>query len=182
MAETCSESVQGGWAETQGRAPCLPHVPHNSTEKQDPNCKISALFCCLRQMVQLQAMMGFVSKHQKGSITSDMVFELSLKKSHFKVIHSCLCQGVLTKCPEKVPLPVSSGRAVSYRFPPKNLKWWLRAYVSTPGEVPHGGSMQAAEQPLTSHRQDLAALAEGSDTGRRRKSHHSLCQGTGCET
>lgn len=88
----------GGWAETQGRAPCLPHVPHNSTGKPEPNHRISALLCCLRQMVQLQARMGFVSKHQKDSVISDTVFELSLLKEK---PFSCLCQGALTS--NKVP-------------------------------------------------------------------------------
>lgn len=98
MAETCSGSVRGGRAENQGRAPCLHHVPHNSTGKQDPNCRISALLCCLRQMVQLQAMMGFVSLNIRR-VQSPRTLSLSshsLKKSHLKVIQSCLCQGVLT--------------------------------------------------------------------------------------
>lgn len=76
-------------------------ICHNSTGKQDPNCRISALLCCLRQMVQLQAMMGFVSKYQKGSPHTLCLNSHSLKKSHLKVIHSYLCQGVLTS--NKVP-------------------------------------------------------------------------------
>lgn len=50
------------------------------TGKPEPNHRIAALLCCLRQMVQLQARMGFVSKHQKDSVTLDTVFELSLLK------------------------------------------------------------------------------------------------------
>lgn len=73
-----------------GRAPCLPHVPHNSTGKPEPNYRIAALLCCLKQMVQLQARMGFVSKYQKDSVTSDTVFELSLLKEKPFKSHSFL--------------------------------------------------------------------------------------------
>lgn len=158
----------GSTAETQGRAPCLPHVPHNSTGKQDPNCRISALLCCLRQMVQLQATMGFISKHQKGSVTSDTVFELSLlKEKPFK----SLCQGVSIS--NQVPIESSFASflrkscflqisyqefkvmAESLRFQPWGIPSWEAPCRHLSSHSPHTGR--------TVH---WAAPTEGSDTGR----------------
>lgn len=84
LAITCGRDKLRISAERTGRDPgrsslFAPYAIQQHRETR-PKLQILALLCCLRQMVQLQAMMEFVSKHQKGSVTSDTVFELSLLK------------------------------------------------------------------------------------------------------
>lgn len=71
-----------------------------------------------------------LSKHQKGSVTSDSLWALTPQRKaiykSFSPVYTRVFQ-LPTKFPQKVLLPVSSEKAVSYIFPTKNLRWWLRA-------------------------------------------------------
>lgn len=155
---------------------------HRETRAKPQDCNLALLF-----MVQLQARMGCLYTSEGFSHLRHCLWALnSLKKSHLS--HSFLSM------PGCFNFQQSSQKKWFCQLPQKELfltdflprisrgGWELKL-------LPLGNSLMEApcrhlnsHSPHTGRTVHPAALTEGSDTGRRRKSHHTLCHGTAYET